>query len=580
MSALEPVILGEVSKVSAAVAKLSAADSVLLDIPVRQGHSFSEGDIALYDTERGDLHDGRGEIIEYFSPPSGGSSYIAKTEQAPAVDLRQDGTILVAALFRSNNSAEGTASSSSTAMSLEVGYRKPDGQFVYTSAANLPNYLGYQIRDMRLIPISADEYFMVFFTNTSPNKYAHACSIRIVSGAPVIGAFTSSMNLGTSSYAPSFLLGVGSLYICIPDSTNPKTYRLVSSDGVITVSNPTVLLPESTSVYQIDASRILVMGSAPKLYRLAADSTPEVVDVTLDLSDFVNTPYYSPGSAFSIVKQGYALGKDIVNGIFCPLDNGTDRVYVSDTVIGGFTVNGTAVKVHPPYSDGGIGYDRIFYKGAIPTCAMHPVILAYTANSYVLPASFFMKDGLFLAASSASTIGSVSSSRTSVRSRYIDFGIVVARQSGKTAIAPIGAGGKVVARKYDQNLATKSAFFAIGVSGLLDVPEITTGRVRYHAATVTLTSPTSYDVNYMVPVVGPVNVQFLSLAPDAPSPGVKLWVCEDGVWSIKKVIKPTGGSLASIDASFAFKSATYFWDDVKLNASFKLNIGIYDGVVK
>ncbi|MGN5136656.1 hypothetical protein ACTG2E_23330, partial [Aeromonas veronii] len=166
MSALDPVILGEVSKVSAAVAKLSAAESVLLDIPVRPGHSFVEGDVALYDTERGDLHDGRGEIIEYFSPPSGGSSYIAKTEQAPAVDLRQDGTILVAALFRSNNSAEGTTSSSSTAMSLEVGYRKPDGQFVYTRAVGLPNYyLGYQIRDMRLIPISADEYFMVFFTN-------------------------------------------------------------------------------------------------------------------------------------------------------------------------------------------------------------------------------------------------------------------------------------------------------------------------------------------------------------------------------------------------------------------------------
>ncbi|MGN5132683.1 hypothetical protein ACTG2E_01160 [Aeromonas veronii] len=387
------------------------------------------------------------------------------------------------------------------------------------------------------------------------------------------------MDLGNSSYVPSFLLGVDNLYICIPDSTNPKTYRLASSDGVITVSNPAVLLPASTGVYQIDASRILVMSSTPKLYRLA-DSTPEVVDVTLDLSDFVNTPYYSPGSSFSIVKQGYTHGKDIVNGIFCPLDNGADRVYVSDTVIGGFTVNGTAVKVHPPYSDGGIGYDRIFYKGAIPTCALHPVILASTANSYVLSASFFMKDGLFLAASSASTIGAVSSTRTSVRSRYIDFGIVVARQSGKSAIAPIGAGGKVVARKYDQNLATKSAFFAIGTSGLLDVPEITTGRVRYPAATVILTSPTSYDVNYMVPVVGPVNVQFLSLAPDAPSPGVKLWVCEDGVWSIKKVIKPTGGSLASIDASFAFKAATYFWDDVKLNANFKLNIGIYDGVVK
>ena len=579
MSVLEPVILNEVSKVSSAVAKLSAADSVLLDIPVRPGHSFSEGDIALYDTERGDLHDGRGEIIAYFSPTSGGSTYIAKTEQAPAVDLRQDGTLLVAAFFRLNTSAEGTASSSSSSMGLEVGYRKPDGQFVYTRAVAFPYYLPYQIRDMRLIPISADEYFMVFFTNHSSNKYAHACSIRIVSGAPVIGAFSSGMDLGTSSEAPLFLLGAGNLYVCIPHSTNPKTFQLMSSDGVITVSNPTVLLPAATGVYQIDASRILIMGSAPKLYRLA-DSTPEVVDVTLDISDFASAPSYSPGSVFSIVKQGYALGKDIVNGIFCPLDNGTDRVYVSETIIGGFTVNGTAVKVHPPYSDGGIGYDRIFYKGAIPTCAMHPVILASTATSYVLPASFFMKGGLFLAASSVSTTGSVSSTRTSVRSRYIDFGIVVARQSGKSAIAPIGAGGKVVARKYDQNLATKSAFFAIGVSGLLDVPEITTGRVRYPAATVTLTSPTLYDVNYMVPVAGPVNVQFLSLAPDAPSPGVKLWVCEDGVWSIKKVIKPAGGSLASIDASFAFKAATYFWDDVKLNANFKLNIGIYDGVVK
>lgn len=165
MSALEPVILNEVKLTQKAVADLAnqpKGDTVLLDIPFRAGHSFVEGDVAFYDTERGDLHDGRGEIIEYFSPISYGASWVAKSEQAAAVDERPDGSLFVAALFRDSIRPEGTTSSSENC-SLEVGFRPPGGQFVY-ARTYLPTYnLGYSMYDMRLIPVSPDEYFLVCF---------------------------------------------------------------------------------------------------------------------------------------------------------------------------------------------------------------------------------------------------------------------------------------------------------------------------------------------------------------------------------------------------------------------------------
>jgi len=582
MSALEPVILGEVSKVSAAVSKLSAADSVLLDIPVRQGHSFSEGDIALYDTERGDLHDGRGEIIEYFSPASYGAACIAKSEQAPAVDERPDGSLLVAALFRDSSYPEGTTSVSQNT-SLEVGYRKANGQFVYAKTY-LPTYnLQFSMRDMRLIPVAPDEYFLVFIAAYSSSRYVQVCSVRIVSDAPVIGAFTagSSGDLGAVSTNPLFLLGANKLIVYFPDSSTPKAFLFTSVAGAITASVPAVVPSAQNAAFQIDSNKIIIPALS-KLYRFSASGAAELVDVTLDVSDFVIAPSYSDGagSGFSLTFQGYPVGSDIIHGIFCPLSNDGKRVYVNGTYIGGFTVTGQSVKVHPPYSDGGIGYDRIFYKSAIPSIAMHPLKLAgvVIAGSYALGASYFMRSGYFVACSTNRSTSTLNISRASVRGKYVEGGVIIARQSGKPALAPIGAGGKVIARKYDPARAVKNGFTPVGVSGLLDVVSVTKGRLRYPDAAVKLISYTGRTASMVTPVNGPIYVEFLSIGTVLASPGVKLWVCEDGVWSVQKVAKPAT-TLEPMVPSLAFKGVTYLWDDVRVSAGLQLDIGIYDGVV-
>ncbi|WP_421228444.1 hypothetical protein [Aeromonas jandaei] len=581
MSALDPVILGEVSKVSAAVAKLSAADSVLLDIPVRPGHSFSDGDIALYDTERGDLHDGRGEIIEYFSPASYGTAWIAKSEQAPAVDERPDGSLLVAALFRDSGYTEGTTSSSQSS-SLEIGYRKAGGQFIYAKAYLPTYYLQYSMRDMRLIPVAADEYFLVFVAAYSSSRYVQVCSVRIVSDAPVIGAFTAggSGDLGAVSTNPLFLLGANKLIVYFPDSSSPKTFLFTSAAGVITVSVPAVVPPAQTAAFQIDSNKIIIPVSS-KLYRFSASGAAELVDVTLDVSDFATAPSYTEGSgSFSLTFQGYPVGSDIIHGIFCPLSNDGKRVYINGIYIGGFTVTGQAVKVHPPYSDGGIGYDRIFYKSAIPIIAMHPLKLAgvVIAGTYALGAAYFMKRGYFVACSTNRSTSTLNISRASVRGKYVEGGVIVARQSGKSAIAPIGAGGKVIARKYDPARAVKNGFTPVGVAGLLDVVSVTKGRLRYPDAAVKLVSYTGRTASMVTPVNGPIYVEFLSVGTALASPGVKLWICEDGVWSVQKVARPTT-TLDPMVPSLAFKGVTYLWDDVRISASLQLDIGIYDGVV-
>ena len=581
MSALDPVILGEVSKISSAVAKLSAADSVLLDIPVRPGHSFSEGDIALYDTERGDLHDGRGDIIEYFSPASYGAAWIAKSEQAPAVDERPDGSLLVAALFRDSGYPEGTTSSSQQT-SIEIGYRKAGGQFIYAKAYLPIYYLQYSMRDMRLIPVAPDEYFLVFIAASSSSRYVQVCSVRIVSDAPVIGALTagSSGDLGAVSTNPLFLLGANKLTIYFPDSSSPKTFLFTSAAGVITVSVPTVVPPAQTAAFQIDSNKILIPVSS-KIYRFSTSGAAELVDATLDISDFVTAPSYYEGSgSFSLTFQGYPVGSDIIHGIFCPLSNDGGRVYINGTYIGGFTVTGQAVKVHPPYSDGGIGYDRIFYKSAIPNIAMHPLKMAggVIAGSYALGAAYFMKRGYFVTCSTNRSTSTLNISRASVRGKYVEGGIIVARQSGKPALAPIGAGGKVLARKYDPARAVKNGFAPVGIVGLLDVVSVTKGRLRYPDAAVKLVSHTGRTASMVTPVNGPIYVEFISVGTVIASPGVKLWVCEDGVWSVQKVAKPTT-TLEPMVPSLAFKNVTYLWDDVRVSASLQLDIGIYDGVV-
>lgn len=581
MSALDPVILGEVSKVSAAVAKLSAADSVLLDIPVRPGHSFSDGDIALYDTERGDLHDGRGEIIEYFSPASYGQRWIAKSEQAPAVDVRPDGTMLVVSLFRDSGYPEGT-SSSSQSTSLEVGFRNDAGQFVYAKSYLPTYYLCYSMREMRLIPVSQDEYFLLFVATASSTKYAQVCSVRIVNGVPVIGAFTSANDgaLSTTYTNLMFLLGVNKLVLFVPDSSSPKTIMFSSVDGVVSVTTPAVVPPATSAAYQIDSNSIL-LPSVSKMYRFSGSGVTELVDVTIDASEFALAPtYIADSSVFSVTSQGYPIGSDIIHGIFCPRANDGKRVYVPGIYIGGFTVTGLSVKVHPPYSDGGIGYDRIFYKGALPITAVHPMKVAGSviSGTNALGAAYFMKSGYFVACSSNRTSSTTNITRGMVAGKYVEGGVIVARQSGRSALAPIGAGGKVITRKYDPAMAVKNGFTPVGVAGLLDMVSVTKGRLRYPDAAVKLISYSGRTVSMMTPVAGPICVEFLNLNVVVASPGVKLWVCEDGVWSVQKVAKPST-TLDPMAPSIAFKAVTYLWDEVRLNANLQLDIGIYDGVV-
>lgn len=96
MSALEPVILNEVKQAKLMIQAVSdSAGTTTVSIPVRQGHSFADGDIALYDTERGDLHDGRGEFYAYFSPESGGASYVAHSATPSGYHERDDGSFVI-----------------------------------------------------------------------------------------------------------------------------------------------------------------------------------------------------------------------------------------------------------------------------------------------------------------------------------------------------------------------------------------------------------------------------------------------------------------------------------------------------
>ena len=453
---------------------------------------------------------------------------------------------------------------------------------MYAKAYLPTDYLNYSMRDMRLIPVAPDEYFLVFIAARSSSRYVQVCSVRIVSDAPVIGTFTSSGSgaLGAVSTNPLFLLGANKLIVYFPDSSSPKALLFTSAAGVITVSVPTVTPPAQSYAFQIDSNKILVPALS-KLYRFSSSGSAELVDVTLDVSEFVTPPlYYDVPSSFSLTSQGYPVGSDIIHGIFCPLSNDGKRVYVNGTYIGGFTVTGQSVKVHPPYSDGGIGYDRIFYKSAIPSIAMHPLKLAggEIAGSYALGAFYFMKRGYFVACSTNRSTSSLNISRVSVSGKYVDGGVIIARQSGKPALAPIGAGGKVIARKYNPVLGVKNGFVPVGVAGLLDTVSVAKGRLRYPNAAVKLVSYTGRTASMVTPVNGPIYVEFLSIDPVLASPGVKLWVCEDGVWSVQKVASPNT-TLEPMVPSLAFKGVTYLWDGVRVGAGLQLDIGIYDGVV-
>lgn len=253
------------------------------------------------------------------------------------------------------------------------------------------------------------------------------------------------------------MVDTGKLVVFVPDSSAPRAYIFSSVGGVVSVT-ATGGLPLHNSAYQIDSKRILVPGLS-KMYQLSSSGSPEVVNVVMDTSEFNSAPYYTNNSTFSLVSQGYAEGSDILHGIFCPrsLPDG-GRVYVSGNTIGGFTVSGNNIKVHAPFSAGSIGYDCIFYKASLPNIALHPIKVAggHVPGSYAFPASYFMKKGLFASCSSNRSLSSINLSRSLIRGKYIDGGVIIARQSGKSAIAPIGAGGKVIAFKPNALLAPQS----------------------------------------------------------------------------------------------------------------------------
>lgn len=103
--------------------------------------------------------------------------------------------------------------------------------------------------------------------------------------------------------------------------------------------------------------------------------------------------------------------------------------------------------------------------------------------------------------------------------------------------------------------------------------------MRFPDATVNLTSYNGRTVSNMSVLLGPVYVMFTGLNLTLQSPGVKLWVCEDGVWSVQKVSKPAA-TLDPITPSSACGVVTYFWDDIGTSSGFILQIEVYDGVVK
>ncbi|MGU5597479.1 hypothetical protein [Aeromonas caviae] len=567
MSALDPVILQGVTKVAEAVEALAAqpqGDTVLLDIPTRKGHSFVEGDLALYDTERGDLHDGRAEFEAYFSPTSGGAAHVAAARQAVGLHERNDGSLIVAAIFRAASAVE---TGSDSTKRLDVGYRAADGtwQVVSQSLSGNGTYQVYQIESMRFVQVASDEYFVVITTYYSGTYYTSAISVRIVGGAPVIGPVSGANEfVHTTFQAANLVFAVGDreLLVIVPDSSSPKATLFKSTAGVIAkTAIADASVPKGADVYQLDSRRVLFANpAAPRIARVEAGAA--VFDtVTLDTSRLTGSVNYSrPG--FSSV--GFAEGTDVQPGVFAPVDLGTGRLYVTAQTLGGFEVEGAVVRVFPPLNGGAIGDDLIYYQAEVPATARHPLFLggASTAPNALRYGAQFVRRALSASISTASDQALVAGfTRTSIRGQYVEGGVLLIRQSGPSALAPIGAGGKVVGLRYDPARAKKASYAAVGNLGLLLRPEFSgTGRDRYPGATVYVRErSTSQD--YMISALqGPVRVSFSAVASSVSST-TKFWSCTDGYWSVKGVVYTASNqSLYLPGNALAAKEAGFYWD--------------------
>ncbi|MFR9719869.1 hypothetical protein ACL00X_10985 [Aeromonas diversa] len=568
MSVLDPVILNRVTKVADAVAKLAVqpqGDTVLLDIPVRKGHAFAEGDLALYDVERGDLHDGRAELETYFSPASGGNNWVAAARQAVGFHERADGSLIVASLFRQASATE----TSSSAPRLEVGYRAPDGTWQYAGVLLSGNgtHQTYPVQSMRFVQISADEYFVVLTTynsNYSYDYFTSVISIRIVAGAPVIGAISSANEFNHVRFNATtimFAIGDSELMVLIPDTSSPKATIFKSAAGVI--SKTTVAdaaIPKVTDVYQIDSKRILFADAAtPRLGRIEAGAA--VFDtVTLDTSRLTDSVSYTRLGGFT--GAGYAEGTDVQPGVFAPADLGAGRVFVTSTTFGGFEVDGLTVRVFPPINGGAIGDDLIFYPGEVPATARHPLFLGGAQHSGICYGAQFVRKALCAAGSVNSDLALVSGyTRASIKGQYVEGGVLFIRQSGPSALAPIGAGGKVVGRRYDPALAKKAEYADVAGLGLLLRPSYSgAGRDRYPGSTVYVRERTPSQ-DFMLPALaGPVRVSFTGIASQITTT-TKFWSVVDGQWSVKSVLYASGNQAPYLPGTAtAVKEAAFYWD--------------------
>lgn len=542
MSALEPVILNGVSNVAKAVAELAnqpKGDTVLLDIPVRKGHSFVEGDVALYDIERGDLHDGRAEFEAYFSPESGGAGVITSGRQAAMFDERDDGSLLVAALFRDASNSEGTESYSQNPR-LEFGLRDPSGVWTYATAFQNGSYTGYRVLETRLIRVSTDEYFFVCVTRTTSSHYISTRSVRIINGVLVVGAFSASANetnLGgvNGSYTIGsfhFCVGPSELLVLAASSTGAYGMIFRSVNGVMSLVNVDVSkIPRDTGLYQIDTSRVLFPQSA-KLITLQAGAMV-VEPVTIDTSRLpLANPSYSRGNYSNGI--GYEESSDVLPGIFAPADYGSNRVYCCDGVgHGGFEVDGLDVRVFPLLQCGGVGGDRKYYAGAVPSIAKHPAYASGLSGSATFGCQF-VRSALSGIPSTMTYAGVPGYTRAKIKGEFVNGGFIFIRQSGPSALAPIGFGGKVVARKYDATLDGVSDFVGVFGAGLLRRPSFGLGAVRFPKASVYLLERPATQDFFFSEVRGPAFCKFTSIG-SIPA-YLRFWTCVDGAFSASSIV--------------------------------------------
>ncbi len=560
MSQLEPVILNNIARLTAKVDDIqenSGGDNqVLLDIPFRAGHSFVEGDVALYDIERGDLHDGRAEFPGYFGPASAGASWVASHQQVVGFDERPDGSIVVASTFRNGQYAEGTNDTGRTRRA-EFGYLSSSGQWNYAGVTLPTYYCDYGFANSTFLAVANDEYFFIFTTSSSGGRSC-AVSVRIVNGSLVCGAPVMYANghYGQAAERMFYLVGDRSVVVICTDSYNTGgIFKFSSVNGVITQESvPGISLPRVTEVevYQVDSQRIVYPNKTSGNLLQYVDGVLSLVDVTVDWSLFPTSANKTANS--SRLYRGFPEGTDIVPGLFVPKYGVGLRCYIQSSRIGGFKLEGSVLTMYPPLSGGSVADDFIYYKGIVPVMATHP-LFASSAGGTVYYGSRFVRKGLSasISVSTSSGIGT-GYSRALVNGEYVTGGVLLIRQSGESVPAYIGAGGKVIAAKFDPARARRKDHISIGNLGMLLRPSFLAGRVRYSAAVVYLRMRSLQDPSPFANIEGPVFVAFPAVSGSITS-GVKLWTCRDGIWSCKVV-----STSSRPDSVFAVNNVGFLWD--------------------